>query len=420
MSSRRTGAFGRYADLLSVPGARVYFTTQAVTQIGAAVFELGAIWFTLRLTESPVITAIVAASTFLPALISPLAGLASDAASPKRVLLTIDVIRGLMSLALSVYVFAAGFPPPLVIVLFSLAVSILNRIYLPARFAWLGAAIPDETLVHANAFASIISNLRLLFGGLVAALLLSQDSPGSIFLFSGALYLISSALLLRLPEPPVEATSREASTSKRALDRASTLLRDSRLTSGLIFVALSNLILVGAWIVGSPILAERIAPGTGLYAFMQACYGVGVAVGSLLVASLSRTDVSMRRIISAGFVLQAVAFLWFALVGSRVEASLASLVFGIATPAINVTVPTILQRLSRVIGSAGGIFGLYGLANAGAISASILLYGFVAAAFAPPPMFFVPAAAALVAVLCVRWLVVSGFLGSHDAPSVSR
>ncbi len=415
MSAALGGVFGKYAALLSVPGARVYFTTQAVTQIGAAVFELGAIWFTLRLTESPIITAIVAASTFLPALISPLAGLASDTASPRRVMLVIDVIRGLMSLALSVYVFAAGFPPPLVIVLFSLAVSILNRIYLPARFAWLGAAIPDETLVHANAFASIVSNLRLLFGGLVAAVLLSQDSPASIFLFSGAFYLISSALLLRLPEPPVEAASSEPSPPKRAVDRASALLKDSRLTSGLVFVALSNLVLVGAWIVGSPILAEHIAPHTGLYAFMQACYGVGVAVGSVLVAILSRTDASMRRVISAGFVLQAAAFLWFALADSRIEAALASLAFGIATPSINVTVPTILQRLSRVIGSAGGIFGLYGFANVGAISVSIMLYGLVAAVFAPPPMFFVPAAGALVAALCVRWLVVSGFLGRRDS-----
>lgn len=407
--------FGRYGDLLSVPGARVYFASQAVTQVGAAVFELGAIWFTLRLTESPIITAIVAASSFLPALISPLAGLASDAASPKRVLLAIDAARGLMSLALSVYVLMAGFPPAVVIVLFSLTISVLNRIYLPARFAWLGTAVPDEALVHANALASIISNLRLLFGGLVAAVLLSQENPALIFLFSGITYLVSSALLLGLPDPTADLAPGRSSPSSRAPGRASTLLKDSRLMSGLIFVAASNLVLVGAWIVGSPILAEHIAPESGLYAFMQACYGVGIAGGSVLVAGLSGTAASMRRVILAGYALKVLAFVGLALAGTRIEAALGSLALGLATPTLTVTFPTILQRISRVIGSAGTIFGLYGFANAGAISASIMCYGLVAAAFAPPPMFLVPAVGAVLGAVLVRWLVVSGFLSGNDS-----
>lgn len=62
------------------------------------------------------------------------------------------------------------------------------------------------------------------------------------------------------------------------------------------------------------------------------------------------------------------------------------------------------------MGSAGTMFGLYGLANAGAISVSILLYGIVASSIAPPRMFILPAVASLAAALLRQGLVVLRFV----------
>lgn len=413
-------ALGPYAGLFAVPGAKVYFGSQLVSQVGAAVFELGAVWFTLRLTQSPVITAVVAASAILPALVSPFAGLLSDVASPKRVLLAIDVIRALMALGLGAYVFVAGFPPAAVVVGFSLVLGLLTRVYLPAKFAWLGAEVPDEFLAHANALGSIISNLRLPFGGLVAAVVLAQDDPALIFLFSGVAYLASWALLLGLPSSSAGSAAGGGRGRGNVLGQAGAVLLDERLSVSLAFVAASNLVLVGAWIIGSPLLADRIAPESGLYAFMQAAYGVGIVGGSLLVAGLSARPGAMRRVISGGYVVRAVAFVGLLLAGTRMEATLGALVLGVATPALTVTFPTVLQRLSRVIGSAGTIFGLHGLANAGAVSVSIMVYGLVAAVLAPPPMFVIPVAGSLLAAVVVQRSGRLGFLSSNGEPDTAR
>lgn len=246
-----------YKKLFAAPGAGLYFSSQLVSLTGAAIFELGAIWFTLRTTQSPLITAIVAAAAFLPALMSPLAGLVSDAISPKRVVLATDLLRAVLVLGLGIYVLLARFPPALVIAVFSLVLGMLTRITIPARFAWLGDSVPDELLAHANALSSIISNLRLPVGGVVAALFVALDDPALIFIACGLFYLLSWALLLGLPNPSKSSLDESPSMPRRtgALKQAPTVLRDKRLSTSLTFVACSNILLVGAWIIGSPILA---------------------------------------------------------------------------------------------------------------------------------------------------------------------
>lgn len=408
-----------YARLLAAPGAGVYFGSQLASLIGAAVFELGAIWFTLRATDSPLVTAVVAASAFLPALLSPLAGSLSDAASPRRVMVSIDLIRSVLVVALAAYVYFAGFPPAAVVAVLSLALGLLTRVYVPARFAWLGSGVSDDVLAHANALVAIVSNLRLPLGGLVAAVFVTLDDSALLFIASGLFYVVSWALLLGLPAPkggPADGSTQASRGSARSvLSQAPKVLSDRRLRASLVFVASSNVLLVGAWIIGSPILAEQIAPGSGLYAFMQTAYGVGVIVGSLVVAGLSDKDVSLRGVLTGGYVLRALALGSLILASTRGEATAGSFLLGVATPALTVTFPTVLQRLSRVIGSAGTIFGLYGLANAGAISVSIMLYGLVASALAPRGMFLIPVAVSLVAAVLVLWLDALRLLAdTHD------
>lgn len=408
-----------FARLFATRGAGTYFVSQLMSLIGAAVFELGAIWFTLRSTESPLITAIVAAAAFLPALVSPVAGLVSDATSPKRVMVVTDVIRSVMVAALGAYVFVSGFPPAVVVAVISLILGLLTRVYVPARFAWLGNAIPDDSLAHANALSSIISNLRLPVGGVVAAVFVTLDDPALIFMSCGLFYLLSWTLLLSLPTTAsIEVAGGTRRSPLGALRQAPKVLGDPRLSASLGFIACSNILLVGAWIIGSPILAERIAPNSGLYAFMQAAYGLGVVLGSLLVASLSIRPVAMRSVISGGYVIRALAFVGLVLASTRIEATAGSFVLGVATPALTVTFPTVLQRLSRVIGSGGTIFGLYGLANAGAISLSIMIYGLLASFFAPPRMFIIPAAGSVAAALLIQWLNALRFVSSTGEASV--
>lgn len=150
---------------------------------------------------------------------------------------------------------------------------------------------------------------------------------------------------------------------------------------------------------------------------MQAAYGIGVVVGSLLVASFSIRPIAMRSVISGGYVVRALAFAALLLASTRFEATAGALVLGFATPALTVTFPTVLQRLSKIIGSGGTIFGLYGLANAGAISLSILIYGLIASLVAPPRLFALPAVMSVVCAFFVYSSSALRFASGDGEPS---
>lgn len=365
-----------FLALLADPKTRPFFVSQFVSQVGSALFEIATIWLTLETTGSPLLTSIVAASAFLPALLSPFAGAVSDFVSPKRLIVTLDLVRAAIVLGLALVTIQAGFPAPGVVVVLSLILGLCTRIYIPARYSWLPQVVPRDRLQAANALSSLIANARLVVGGLLTLVVFALGDPALVFVLNAMTYLASAVVMMRVARPATNETATTARPPVLARLRdgfvAVAARRDLSLVFG--FVAASNLVQVGGWIVGAPLVAEALA-GAKTYTALQASFGLGVAAGCVIVGAAALHRAIVTRVVWLGFVARAVGFVGLASVASEPIVLISALLVGVGMPAMSVTVPSILQVVGQRVGHTGQLFGIYGLVNAGAVSVSIFLFG---------------------------------------------
>lgn len=155
--------------------------------------------------------------------------------------------------------------------------------------------------------------------------------------------------------------------------------------------------------------------GVGGYARLLAKPGVAALFASQLVVDAARGAiglslaavtvtagfpstavlVALSLTLGVGYLVRAAGFAGLAFARTVPLALLASFVLGTAIATVTVTLPSLLQMAGRAVGGTGRIFGLFGLANAGMIGPSALLYGAVASLVPLPTVFVVGLAGAL-------------------------
>jgi MFS family permease len=383
-----------YGVLLRHPRFGPFLAAQAVTQIGDVLYDLGVVWLTLQATGSVFAAGAVAAASFLPSLlVSPIAGTLADRIHPRTILIWDDLIRAVIVGLLAILTFVSAYPPTWLIFGVTFLLGLGTRFYIPARFAWLPCLIEPPLFAPANALMTLLSNSRAILGGLATLLVLGTGQPGLVFLLD-ALSFVGAAWLTalvrdRTPFSPAERAGLDGRSwwarARRELVGVLTDVRDVFRQPGssqpLFLVALDSLLLSGVWFAGAPLLTVVWAGlgGSELFASLQMAYGIGVALGCYFVGWYLVRGGRADRLMSAAYLLRTAIYAALALDGLALAPLGLPLVLvtGLALPAVTVSVPTMLQQVSRQTGL-GRVFGVYTLLSAGLVSLSILLYGWLA------------------------------------------
>jgi hypothetical protein len=266
----------------------------------------------------------------------------------------------------------------------------------------------------ANALMTLLSNSRSILGGLVTLLVLGTGQPGLVFLLD-ALSFVGAAWLTALVKdrtPFVRAEGvgvggrswwgRARQEVAGVLTDVGAVFRQPGSARPLILVALDSLLLAGVWFAGAPLLAVAWAgfEGSGLFSSLQIAYGVGVALGCYLVGRYLGGGGQAGWLMSAAYLGRAAIYALLPRLGDApaVPGLLLILGTGLALPAVTVSIPTMLQQLSRQT-RLGRVFGVYTLLSAGLVSISILAYGWLATRLSPSGFFDVALGCALVMAL---------------------
>ncbi len=404
-----------YGALLRHPQFGRFLAAQAVTQLGDVLYDLGVVWLTLQATGSVFAAGAVAAASFLPSiLVSPIAGTLADRVHPRTILIWADLLRAVVVGLLGVLTFVDAYPPTWLVFAVTFLLGLGTRFYIPARFAWLPALIEPPLYGPANALMTLLSNSRSILGGLVTLLVLGTGQPGLVFLLD-ALSFVGAAWLTALvrDQTPFVRAEGVGAAGRSWLSRArqevagvftdvGAVFRQPGSARPLILVALDSLLLSGVWFAGAPLLAVAWAgfEGSDLYASLQIAFGVGVALGCYLVGRYLGDGGRAGRLMSAAYLGRAGIYVLLPRLGDGPlwPGLLLIVGAGLALPAVTVSVPTMLQQVSRQT-RLGRVFGVYTLLSAGLVSVSILVYGWLATWLSLEGFFWVALGCAIVMAL---------------------
>src|SRR3954454_13686358 len=165
----------------------------------------------------------------------------------------------------------------------------------PAYSAWLPSLVPEADLMAVNGFEGMVRpTIGQAIGPAVAGAVVGAVSPGSALAVAATSSLLGLVALTAVPLTPVR---RDLVTGSEAQHPIVSALADMRegfrymvrtpwLLSTLLFESLMILVMMGPLEVLVPFLIkDRLDGGPGDHAWVLAAFGIGGAVGSLVMAS---------------------------------------------------------------------------------------------------------------------------------------
>ncbi|WP_438855081.1 MFS transporter [Agromyces sp. M3QZ16-3] len=323
----------------------------AASLLSAGAWIVAAAWQVIELGGTPIDLSIVAVGASLGLVLAVLVGgVVADRVPQRRILLVIETARAVV-FAVAGLLAAAGIIEVWHLAVLSFVLGMADGFFYPAYSAWLPALLPAEQLLAANGVEGVLRPVaQNAAGPALASLLIAVQAPWLAFLVVGGLQVVAIVALAIMRTTPLRRELEESDAHplrQMAVDLRdgfAYLLRTRWLFATLAFSILLVLVVIGPIEVLIPFaVRDQTGGGAGEFALVLASFGIGGAIGSLLVSSfrLPRRYLTLM-ILAWGFgclplaVIGVTPWLWVMVV--------ATFVCGFLFDAAQVVWGTLLQR----------------------------------------------------------------------------
>ncbi|MCK8609017.1 MFS transporter [Agromyces sp. C10] len=331
---------------------RLLVVALAASLLSAGAWIVAAAWQVIELGGTPIDLSIVAVGASLGLVAAVLVGgVVADRVPQRRILLVVEVVRAAVFAAAG-WLAAAGAIEVWHLAVLSFVLGVADGFFYPAYSAWLPALLPAEQLLAANGVEGVLRPVaQNAAGPALASLLIAVQGPWLSFLVVAGLQVVAVAALGLMRTTAVRREFEEGTPAHPARqmfvdlrDGFAYLLRTRWLFATLAFSILLVLVVIGPIEVLIPFAVRgQAGGGAGEFALVLAAFGLGGAVGSLLVSSfrLPRRYLTLM-IIAWGFgciplaVIGVTPWLWVMVV--------ATFIVGFLFDAAQVVWGTLLQR----------------------------------------------------------------------------
>jgi MFS family permease len=275
---------------LRSPAYRLLAGSLALSLLTQGLWAIAVVWQVVALGGGPgalaFVTALSAAGMMATTL---LGGALADRVPQRRILLAVALVQA-VGTAVAAVLSLTGVLSVWHLALVSLVDGVALGLYYPAYSALVPALVPEDELLAANGLEGVVRPILAQAAGPAAAgLVVATYSPGAALAVTAITALGAAACLRALPTTPV----------RRDLDGASPtgLLADVRegfvymvrtpwLLATLLFASLMLLVFIGPFEVLVPFAVQAAGGGPSQHAAVLMAFGIGGAVGSMVVASL--------------------------------------------------------------------------------------------------------------------------------------
>jgi MFS family permease len=330
---------------------RLLVVALAASLLSAGAWIVAAAWQVIELGGTPIDLSIVAVGASLGLVAAVLVGgVVADRVPQRRILLVVEVARTVVFTVAGLLA-ATGSIEVWHLAVLSFVLGVADGFFYPAYSAWLPALLPAGQLLAANGVEGVLRPVaQNAAGPALASLLIAVQGPWLSFLVVAALQLVAVLALglMRTTAVRRELDAAETHPVRQMLvdlrDGFTYLLRTRWLFATLAFSIVLVLVVIGPIEVLLPFaVRDQTGGGAGEFALVLAAFGIGGAVGSLLVSSfrLPRRYLTLM-IIAWGFgciplaVIGVTPWLWVMVV--------ATFIVGFLFDAAQVVWGTLLQR----------------------------------------------------------------------------
>lgn len=319
---------------------------QTLSRVGDYIYEIALAWWVLQKTGSAQIMSLVLIFALTPSILFALpGGVMVDRFSRSKLMLTSDVVRGLVALVVALLA-RANILAVWHVYIASLLFGFLDAFFQPAYAALVPQLVSAPDLTSANALTSLSLNLGRVAGPSLGAVIFTWLGPTWAFGLNSASFFISSAFLVPLLFAAIPAPKRSEKTHIGQELRAGLAAVTSRpwLWVTILIVAFTNITLAGPYSVAMPFLVnDFMKADISTLGLIYSIFPLGYVVGSFWLGRYPK--IRRRGLVSfLGIALAALMLALFGLHFPLWALLVAALVNGIALEADQLAWTGLLQE----------------------------------------------------------------------------
>lgn len=291
-------------------------------------------------TQSGVWVAALLLADFLPMLaLGLLLGPLVDRFSRRRLMIASDLAR------LAAFVALVFAPSPAVIVALAGVVGLATGLFRPAVYAGMPNLVDERDLPHANSLFQSAENATWMLGPLLGGALLSLSGPDVPYVLNAVTFLLSAALIARIPEGRLQAERQEVTRGHwRDLAEGFAAVRRSPALLTVVFAwSIAMFGSAGVNVSEVALAKESLDAGDFGFGLLMASAGLGLVLGSLVAGAwIERT--SIAGVYGLALTLMAAGAASAAASPSIWAAAVCVVVFGFGNGAATVCNPLFVQH----------------------------------------------------------------------------
>ena len=407
----RGRALGRALRPFHSPGYRRLALALTLNMFASGVWLVALIWEVIGLGGGPadlsVATTAGAVGVLIPALF---AGVIADRVPQKSILIVVGIVE-LVGMALIGVLSLAGETEVWHLAAVSFTAGAGLAFYWPAYTAWIPALVPESDLQAVNGFEGMIRpTVQQAIGPAVAGLVVGAASPAAAFVVASAASALGLLALTAVPKTPVRrdlAAAQGTHPVRSALvdmkEGFAYMVRTPWLLSSLIFGSIMVLVIMGPLEVLIPFLVkDRLDGGPSSHALVLAAFGIGGAVGSIVMGAVPMPR-RYLTLMNLAWGIACLPMIWMGVATHIWEVAVAAFVCGALFSAPMVVWGTLLQR--RVPAAlVGRVSSLDFFVSLSLMPVSMAVAGPVSEAIGLRTTFFIAGVVPVVAAALAIWL----------------
>ena len=301
------------------------------------------VWVGQRTDASPAWLAATMVVRLLPiAVLAPIGGALADRMDRRRILLAADAIRFTLMVALLVTIATDG--PIALGLLIAASTECATAFARPAFFSAIPTLVGEDDLAAASATGSIVNQVSLLLGPLVAGIVIAAASVRAVVVIDACTFAASFVLVARISArpavPPADTVAATPSSGQTWSVR--TLLRVPGITALLVLIAASEVV-YGAEAVLQPLVAFDRLGSPAAVGLLAGAVGLGGFVVAPIVPRIARR-VRLVTVFVVANILGAVPLMLLAATRSTALAATILLVEGSGLVLYEVLAYILIQR----------------------------------------------------------------------------
>ena len=273
----------RAADLLRRADFRRMYLAVAASELGDSLHYIALMWFAFDVGGAGGVIAVRLADSIPAFLFGLHGGLAADRFSRKRLMVSADLVRGVVLVPIA-FAGLAGALPLWGLVVASFVLESATSFFAPAYGAIIPTLVDRQNVQRANALVQSTTQALSIGGWALAAAFLTFMPVSAFFGVNAASFFVSASLLTRLRHGGEHDPHGEA---PQLRDGLAALRPRPTLTAGVVALGVAVTLTTGTWIGGVPkLVRDTLHHGAGGFSLVMVGYAAGSIVSGIVLAHL--------------------------------------------------------------------------------------------------------------------------------------